>query len=211
MIVGSGLLASAMDDRPGVIFYAAGVSNALCVEPSEFARDKARLESTLARPGRLVYFSTTSEADSAYVRHKRDMERLIRQRGDFLICRCPNIAGKTPNPHTILNFLYARISRSEGFDCWALARRNIIDILDVREVVKWLLKNAHDEIVNVAAPFDYAILDIVAAFVELLGKRAYPRMIEKGDAPGIDTSRIADAPVDFSGDYLGSVLRKYYA
>jgi nucleoside-diphosphate-sugar epimerase len=212
MIIGSGMVASALDDRYSVVFYAAGVSNSGCTDEREYARDRARLESNLDRKGIFVYFSTASDTDSAYVRHKREMEALVKSRGDYLICRCSQIAGKTSNPHTVLNYLYARISRSEGFDYWTKARRNIIDVADVREITHWLLMNgAINETVNIAAPNDYSVVEIISAFEQLTGKNAYARPVDKGDAQRIDTSRIDGAPVDFSGDYLGQVLRRYYA
>jgi uncharacterized protein YbjT (DUF2867 family) len=212
VIVGSGMIATELDDRSGVVFYAAGVSNALCVDEDEYARDRERLRANLHRQGLFVYFSTASDLDSRYVQHKREMESLVKSRGEYLICRASNIAGKTSNPHTILNYLYARISRSEGFQCWSKARRNIIDVSDLREITHWLIRDgAVNETVNLAAPKDYSVPEIVAAFERLTLKKAYAKMVERGDATRLDVSRIEGAPVKFGADYLDRVLRKYYA
>jgi nucleoside-diphosphate-sugar epimerase len=211
MIIGSGVVASCLDDRPGVILYAAGVSNSRCEDADEFKRDRERLIDNLDRRGLFVYFSTCAAGDSTYVTHKRELEALVKERGDYLICRLPIVAGKTTNPHTLLNYLHSRIARSERFDLIPEARRNIIDTTDIGSIVKWLLKTgAENETVNVAAPMDYSMRQIVTAFEDLTGKRAYTR-----DHPGspdllIDVSRIKAAPMCWSGDYLGDVLRRYY-
>ena len=211
MIVGSGVVASCLDDRPGVILYAAGVSNSRCEDADEFKRDRERLIDNLDRRGLFVYFSTCAAGDSTYVTHKRELEALVKERGDYLICRLPIVAGKTTNPHTLLNYLHSRIGRSERFDLIPEARRNIIDTTDIGSIVKWLLKTgAENETVNVAAPMDYSMRQIVAAFEELTGKRAYTSEHPGSPDLPVDVSRIKEAPVCWSGDYLGDVLRRYY-
>lgn len=211
MIVGSGVVASSLDNWTGVILYAAGVSNSRCTDADEFKRDQDRLRAHLGRPGLLVYFSTCATGDSPYVIHKRELEAMVKERGDYLICRLPIVAGKTSNPHTLLNYVHSRVSRSERFDVMPLARRNVIDVLDLSRIVKWLIKEgAENEVVNVAAPFDYSMAQIVTAFEDLTGKKAYTREHPGGDSYDIDVSRIKDAPVYFGGDYLGDILRRYY-
>ena len=211
MIIGSGLVASGLHDMPGVVQYAAGVSNSRCEDAEEFERDKARLAANLSRPGLFVYFSTCTPAESAYVDHKRACEQLVQDRGDYLICRLPIVAGKTSNPHTLLNFLYSRIARSEKFDLIPEARRNIIDMIDVSTIVRWLIKNgAKDETVNVAAPMDYSMREIVGRFEALLNKPAIVKERSGGHEPRIDVARIADAPVCWDGEYLGDILWKRY-
>jgi hypothetical protein len=210
MIVGSGLIASAMSDRPGVIQYAAGVSNSGCTDPEEFKRDKGRLWSVMKRDGLFVYFSTCSSADSPYVAHKRACETMVMERGDYLICRLPIVAGTTTNPHTLLNLLRDRITRSEAFDLWPAARRNVIDVIDIRTIVQWLIGNARNETVNVAAPMDYSMREIVAAFEQLIGKPARVRIHEGGTAETLDVSRIADVPIHWGDSYLQDVLWKRY-
>jgi hypothetical protein len=211
MIVGSGLIARALADRSDAIQYAAGVSNSSCTDAEEFERDKTRLKAHLDRPGLFVYFSTCSAAQSDYVQHKRECEQMVQQRGDYLICRLPIVAGKTSNPHTLLNYLHSRVSRSEAFDLWPEARRNVIDVVDMGTIVRWLLKEgARDEVVNVAAPMDYSLREIVTAFEQLLEKPAKVRLHEGGEAQKLDVSRIAEAPVDWSGDYLGAILWRHY-
>jgi hypothetical protein len=210
MIVGSGLISTALVDRWDFIQYAAGVSNSQCTDEEEFSRDKERLNSHLPRGGRFVYFSTCSEADSMYVRHKRECEELVRSRGNYLICRLPIVSGKTTNPHTLLNYVHSRVQRSEKFDVWPAHRRNVIDIIDVGTIVRWLLKDSADETVNIAAPFDYSMAEIVSAFEQLMSKKAIVKLHEGAGGNKLDVERIYHAPVHWGNDYLSSTLWKHY-
>jgi len=144
MIIGSGLIAhafrTAYAQREDVCLYAAGVSNSACRDPHEFARERERLTAALNKSQAIdcfVYFGTCSVADpevqdTDYVRHKLAMEELVAAHPRHLILRLPQVAGTTPNPHTLLNYLYAHIARSEAFQLWLDARRNIIAIICMR-------------------------------------------------------------------------------
>jgi len=228
MIIGSGLIARAFEpfatQLDGACIYAAGVSNSSCVDPREFTREHLRVEKALhdTMPDSLfVYFSTCSVADpelqaSAYVNHKRAMEGLARMRPRHLILRLPQLAGRTPNPHTLLNFLYARITRSERFQVWSGACRNIIDVDDVARIVLDLLQSEHacGETVNVANGTSFPVAAIVASMEYVLGRRAVFDTIDRGDSYPIDIRRIGAAlqrcSIDFSPTYLRDVISKYY-
>jgi nucleoside-diphosphate-sugar epimerase len=168
-----------------------------------------------------LYFSTCSVEDpavreSAYVRHKFAMEHLVRQRDRHLILRLPQLAGNTPNPHTLLNHLYARIVRSERFAVWRGATRNIIDVDDVARIVTDLVvsENACGETINVANSHSYGIPEIVRSIEEVVGHKAIFDIIDRGAGYTIDIDRIQAAlhrcRVSFPEDYLPRVIRKYY-
>ena len=153
MLIGSGLLANAFSadflHREDVCIYAAGVSNSSCTNAHEFVRERQRLVEALRQTRHVdafVYFGTCSVADPEvrdmpYVQHKLAMERMVSRHPRSLILRLPQVAGKTPNPHTLLNYLYARISRSESFQLWSKAKRNIIDVSDVAVITQHLIVN----------------------------------------------------------------------
>lgn len=227
-VIGSGLIAQAFkkfeQGFPDVCIYAAGVSNSACVDENEFARERTRLcramEETPA-PYSIIYFGTCSVADSdvldtVYVKHKLEMESLVAGRENYLICRLPQLAGKTPNPNTLLNYLYARISRSEAFTLWGNAERNIIDVEDVARIVNELLseRDLQNAIVNIANPVNYSIYEIVKRMEEVVGKRAIFNISARGKHYSIDTvvlQRMAmRVGIEFDKDYLGRVLDKYY-
>lgn len=226
MIIGSGLIASAFsrhaDKLAHACLYAAGVSNSSCRVDSEFVRERQRLQTAITHAGSrlLIYFSTCSIEDpwsqtSPYIAHKREMEVLVRQHRRFLIVRLPQVAGRTPNPHTLLNHLYARISRSEQFELWTRAKRNIIDVDDVACLVMELLsEGAAAETINVANPVNTSTLDIVRAFEHVTRRIAVCHALDLGGEYMIDVARIQTAiqrcDIRFDETYLLRTLTKYY-
>ena len=227
MIVGSGLVASAMRvalTANNYCVFAAGVSNSSCTDISEFSRERVRLTEALAshaETDRFVYFGTCSVSDpgavkSVYVQHKLAMEALVRDHPRHLILRLAQVAGHTPNPHTLLNFLYARISRSEKFSVWERSMRNILDIDDIATLVGHLVlrEGAVGETINVANPASNPVSDIVAALEKVVGKPAIFETRASGSSYSIDCTRIEPAiresGVDLQGNYLERVLKKYY-
>lgn len=228
MVIGSGLIAhafrTAYSQREDVCIYAAGVSNSGCSDAHEFARERERLTAALQQAHRLdafVYFGTCSVADpemqnNPYVQHKLAMERLVAAFPRHLILRLPQVAGKTPNPHTLLNFLYGRISRSEAFTLWRNALRNIIDVADVAAIAGCLIADGSTRNItlNVANPISYPMADIVSAMEKAVGKRAIYEVTERGSGYPIDVCAILPvldaAGVKFGDDYLERVIGKYY-
>lgn len=228
MIIGSGLLArafaQAFSQREDVCIYAAGVSNSSCTDTHEFARERQRLVDALEQAMHVdafVYFGTCSVADpeacnTPYVHHKLAMEQIVYTHPRNLILRLPQVAGKTPNPHTLLNFLYARISRSECFTLWSKAKRNIIDVVDVADIAQQLMTNnsLRNVTLNIANVVNYSMVEIVTTMERLVGKRAVYDLIERGSDYAIDTSAIfpvlEKAGVKFGNDYLEKVINRYY-
>jgi nucleoside-diphosphate-sugar epimerase len=168
-----------------------------------------------------VYFSTCSIDDPSlqgnrYVSHKRELEKLVRERDRYLVVRLPQVAGDTPNPHIILNYLYARISRSERFDLWRFATRNVIDIDDAVRIVQDLVFEEHAcrETINVANTRNSTMFEIVAAFEQVTNHHALYNLIDRGTAYSVDTSRIAASihrcRVVFDETYLIRTIEKYY-
>jgi nucleoside-diphosphate-sugar epimerase len=228
MIIGSGLLARAFDPYASrldnAVIYAAGVSNSSCRDAQEFERDRSRLNDTLTKivDDRLfIYFSTCSIDDPwsrerAYTRHKFALETQVRRRRNSFIVRLPQVAGKTANPHTLLNFLYARISRSERFDLWRNATRNIIDVADVARIVVELLSNESvaGETFNIANAQNSSLTDIVRTMEITTSRHAIYNDLDEGGDYAIDTTRSADAAsrcgIAFGDDYLLRTIQKYY-
>lgn len=228
MLIGSGLLARAFaptfSQREDVCIYAAGVSNSSCVDAHEFARERQRLADAMQQmrhADAFVYFGTCSVTDpevrdTPYVQHKLAMEQLVSEHPRNLVLRLPQVAGKTPNPHTLLNFLHARISRSEAFRLWSKAKRNIIDVDDMASIACQLIADAsvRNATLNIANPESNTMADIVSAMESAIGKRAIYDIEERGSEYYIDTRVmlpvVKKATVKFGDDYLERVINKYY-
>jgi nucleoside-diphosphate-sugar epimerase len=228
MIIGSGLLASALrvpfQQRDDVCIFAAGVSNSSCTNLAEFERDRARLMASLntaADMAAFVYFGTCSVDDpevrhTHYVQHKLAMEQLVAKHPHALILRLPQLAGNTSNPHTLLNFLYARIARGEAFSVWRNAYRNIIDVKDVATLTGLLIDDAAMRrcTLNLANPDSYVMQDIVRAMEQVVGKPAIYDVLERGYHYQIDVavmlSILSKTDIIFDNHYLNRVLSKYY-
>lgn len=228
MIVGSGLLAKAFspyfESSRSVCIYAAGVSNSNCCDPYDFNREKVRVKNALALGDDaqvFVYFSTCSIYDpemegALYVKHKLAMESLVGTKKNHIIFRLPQVAGNTPNPHTLLNYLYSRIKRSERFNIWINARRNIIDVDDVASICNILIskKAVTGKILNIANPYNYNVVEIVNVFERVLKKKAFYARVRKGSGYNIDITHLQtvldQSNVVFDTRYLERVVEKYY-
>lgn len=229
MIVGTGMLAKAFAPRfaddSDVLVYAAGVSNSGCTDEREFAREHASFERSVGQPGAqriVVYFSTCSVEDPAaggapYVRHKLEMESRVREQPRHLLLRLPQVAGRTPNPHTLLNYLHARIARSERFALWVNARRNVIDLDDVVATVVAVFARggvARGSMLSIASPFSHSAREVVAAMERVTGKRAIFDEVARGSSYAVDVEPVLPlfvaAGIRFDDGYLDRVVRKYY-
>jgi nucleoside-diphosphate-sugar epimerase len=191
----------------------------------DFAREKKLLLETISqnRSKKIVYFSTCSIEDpdlkeTAYIKHKSHMESLIRENAlHYQIFRLSNLAGRTTNPHTILNFFYFHIAANKPFEVWANSERNIIDVEDIFSMSDYLL--AHNlfpnQVVNMANPKNYPVLEIVRSIEEFSGKKAIFTKVSKGATFKIDTSLITPVceglHIEFGVQYLHQLLKKYYS
>lgn len=133
MIIGRGNIASAINDRDDVTFFASGVSNSEEIRTSEFNREKDLLLSQ-DKERHLVYFSSLSiyYNSNEYNKHKKRMEQLVRDTfKSYTIVRVEVIAWGR-NPTTIHNVFRQK-----------LCAGNSIEIKDTTRYVleKWEFQN----------------------------------------------------------------------
>ncbi len=226
MVIGHGLIARTFaryQDRSDILLFASGVSNSREMSEDAFAREWHMLQTTIRQhPTSLfVYFGTTSVDDpdvmrSPYVQHKRQCEEIVQGgREQFLIFRLPQLVGRTPNPHTITNFLSRCIHLEEPFDLWARSVRYLIDIDDVEKIVTTIIEQRR--LVNQVLPVvscPSTIPEIVRVLEMIIGKKARYRRLEKGAEYTLDHTlahKIAeDIGIQFDDGYVERILRKYY-
>jgi nucleoside-diphosphate-sugar epimerase len=229
MIIGSGFIANSFmhlyQNDASVNIFASGTSNSSNTNTHDFKREYHLIEKILKDDianSKLVYFSTCSILNqnvseiTPYIQHKIDMEKLVSTHPNYLIIRLPNIAGRSLNQNTLLNFLCSKIKHQEIFDLWLDAYRNIIDIDDVVNLSRQAIESSSFEntSINIANPNNYQISEIVKEMEALIGKSAICNDIKKGSKYEIDIepiqSLITSLKVDFGPDYLASTLLKYY-
>lgn len=228
MVIGKGLVANAFDryikdDR--YLVFASGVSNSANKDEAHFEREANLLAEALQknREKVFIYFSTCSLYDPLlvgrpYVKHKLSMENMIKEQHDhFHIFRVSNLAGKTNNPHTVLNFFYQHITSGTAFQIWKYAARNIIDIDDAVTICDYIIRNDLfvNETINIANPHNYPVMFIIETLERVLGKRGGYDMIEKSSIPEINTETIKPVidvlNIQFDEGYLHRTLKKFYS
>jgi nucleoside-diphosphate-sugar epimerase len=228
MVLGSGLVANGFrecQDDENCLVFASGVSNSANTDTGAFEREANLLRKSLQQHAEklFVYFSTCSIYDpslqaSPYVNHKLAMEAIVQEfHGDYRIFRISNLAGKTNNPHTVLNFFAQHILSGDFFSLWKNASRNIIDLQDAVAICDYLIQNKlfKNEVVDVANPVNYPVLQIIRVMEEILGEKGNYELIEKGYDPKINTLPIqpflSELKIPFDKGYLIKTLTKYYA
>ena len=134
-IIGHGDIASILEPREGVLFFASGVSNSSEERESEYQREKDLLLQQ-DRESRLVYFGSLSifYNDTRYSRHKREMEDLVRAEFPrYCIVRIGNITwGK--NPHTLINHFRHQEEMGEPIQIQDTERY----VVDQDELLHWI-------------------------------------------------------------------------
>ena len=226
-IIGSGFIAKNLSFNKkkfkNHVLYARGVSNSLCLNNSDFTKDKKLLVSTINKTKSdkiLVYISTCSITDPSrknkkYVKFKQELEKIIIEKvKKYLIVRLPEVLGKNKNPHTVINFLMRKIKKSEKFNLWENASRNIIDVSDVKKILLCFLINKHkNQIINIANTKFYKITYIVQILEKILKKKAI--FIEKKIGSSkwpVNLSKtkrsLKSSGIKFNKNYLERIIKK---
>jgi len=135
LIVGNGDIASVLPDKKNRLFFASGVSNSQEKRESEYMREKILLLKQ-DRKSHIVYFSSLAVlyGDTRYVRHKQEMESLIKlEFPRYTIMRLGNITWGT-NPHTLINFFRRQLKAGKPIEIKNTYRY----IIDKDEFLHWL-------------------------------------------------------------------------
>ena len=229
MIIGSGLIAKAFqgdfedDDRH--LIFASGVSNSGETNLTKFAREEDLLTKTIyqIQNKKLIYFSTCSIYDpdlqeSPYVLHKLKMEKLVERCPSYLIVRAPQVIGKSTNPFTLCNFLHSSILTQKPINIWGNSRRHLIDIEDLRDLVRYFLldEERHNEAIDIAVIESVSPLELIQRFENILGKSAIYTLTNKGNAFEFDFQHCLIALKSLGRHlptrdvYLDTTIKKYY-
>ncbi|HRO85738.1 MAG TPA: NAD-dependent epimerase/dehydratase family protein [Niabella sp.] len=228
MVIGKGLVAKVFetyktDNR--FLIFASGVSDSTNTDKNAFDREKRLLIKSMKEHEEkiFIYFSTCSIYDTVlsktpYVLHKLEMERVISAlHKRYHIFRVSNLAGRSPNPHTVLNFFVQHILSGTPFFLWNNASRNIIDADDAFLICNYILQesNSYKRVTNIANTANYDVKVIVREIELFFQKKGNYTFVENFSHPEIDVSAIQSIismlNIKFDNDYLKKVINKYYA
>jgi hypothetical protein len=113
-IVGSGSIASVIEDREGFTFFACGESNRFEFSQQRAGNEMLRFCRFIHEPTMLVYFSglniyyKDSVKRNDYTQHKLNMEAFVKKQDNYCIIRLGSIMWGD-NPNTLLNALKSKI------------------------------------------------------------------------------------------------------
>ena len=241
-IVGGGFLATHLRSidhlHSDTVVFAAGVSGSYGAAQADFDRDAELVYRSIVdcqRTGRrLAYFSTSSVGmygvrvsvgredgpvfpTSSYGRHKLAMEAVIAHAGiDYLILRLAYPVGPGQRAHQFLPSLVGQV-RAGSVRIHRGARRDVIDVADVVELVGALLSSgASREIVNVASGHAIPVERIVARLEERLDAAVRRQYVDVPVEPSVSVAKLRRlAPcaerMGFSDTYHESVIDRYLA
>jgi nucleoside-diphosphate-sugar epimerase len=227
MVIGGGLMAQAFQrykDNDSVLMFASGVSSSKFCTVYDCAREEDLLREALDGCDSkilFVYFSSCSIAssnltDDIYHTHKKKMENIIQMNAKrYTIFRLPNVVGSIVNLDTLFYYLVNKVKFQREFDLWSGAKRNIIDIDDVVNIVNNIIDNGFfaNEIINVANLNDVTVDEIVNEISRYLGIDAKYSIIMHNDNYHIDTIKIEPIikklGLDFDSNYLKNMIKKY--
>lgn len=226
VIIGNGLIARAfvwLASDKKILVFASGVSNSNEENPLLFNQERQLLIDAVNNfPNRtVIYFGSCSIYDPSlshkpYVKHKKDMEILLSEIApSYHVFRLPLVVGKSDNPNTLTNYLYLNIINGISFNVWKHAKRYLIDVDDIYDIVEQIIKNNFTENEAIDIAFNqYSVIDIIQMLEKITHKKALYTIVDKGVPYPIDTSKIESLLPDIrpicDETYLEKILQKYY-
>ena len=131
--------------------------------------------------------------------------------------RLPNVAGKTKNPNTLINFVYNCAQREQKIDIQLKASRYLIEVADIFSYMDKLIVGEAElnKTVNLIIAEKLSVLQIVESFEGHLGKNIEKEILSNA---GSDYLLELDNVFNKYGicnlingkEYLDSLIDKYY-
>ncbi|MDF9787844.1 hypothetical protein [Polynucleobacter sphagniphilus] len=219
-IVGTGLIAKAFQSglknfhNSEWVIFASGVSNSQENDPEPFAREKELLNS-LTKGRRIVYFSTCSvnispEYHTKYIKHKIQIENELNKKRDLVI-RLPNVVGKNGNNKNIINYFINSIINEKIIPIQKEAKRNIIGINEVFNIVNILIDNKCSGIYEIGDVSSYKIIEIIKVIEDILEKKAKTAFVTGGYSIPVDLKKTMAVIPNYNNFFEKGYIRKILA
>ena len=226
-VIGNGMIAKSFKkgnfSNINCTIFASGVSNSKCTNKELFLREENLLRREIEKSinqNYFIYFGTCSIYDkdlqnSKYVLHKINMENIVLKQPNGLIFRLPQLAGYNASPHNFLSSIKFAAETGKTFTVWENARRNIIDVEDVKNIALNLINNNifENRKINIANKNSFYVKDIIKAFEKVLQLNINTSYLKKGCSYDIDISKISFLIKDYNMEtieYIEKLIKKYY-
>ena len=230
-IYGSGFLAKNLKkiNIPNKFFiYAAGVSNSNLKNKKEFLREVNQFKKILNKthPKKtFVYISSLSVENKSlkkdpYVQNKIKIEKILKKKfKNYLIIRLPQIVGKNSNKNTLTNAINESLLKDRTFSVWRGSKRNLIDIEDIKFILKKLFNNFKENkrVINIFNQKSIDMVKLLKIFSSLLQIKINIKITKKNNK-NINLKNLKKdtlLPKDYykrlkKRDYIERIIRKYY-
>lgn len=229
-IIGNGFIAKNLKKaklkfHDNYIIYAAGISNSktknkinLKKERDKFIKFTKNLNSSKI----IIYISSLSVIDKSlkkddYVKNKLFIENFLKsKKKNFIIIRFTQVVGFNKNPNTLTNFFFNNIKNKKKFIFWANTKRNLIDIKDVQNIFRKIVKKKFigSKIINIQNPVSINTKKIIDIFSKILKQKPnFKKLFNKKNSNHLYTSK--NKSNEFSNffkkiNYNEKLLIKYY-
>ena len=210
-----------------IFIYAAGVSNSNSKNVKDYKREIAQIKKVVKKINNkiFVYISSLSVENKKlkndkYIKNKLKIEKIVKKScKKYLIIRLPQIVGINNNKHTLTNSLYNNILKNKQLSIWKGSVRNLIDIDDIKKILKKYFNNKYKlcSTINIFNPYSVDVIYLVKIFGHLLNKKIKFKLINKINKNINLKSIIRETllPLNYykdikNKDYIKKVLKKYY-
>ena len=210
-----------------IFIYAAGISNSNSKNVKDYKREIAQIKKVVKKINNkiFVYISSLSVENKKlkndkYIKNKLKIEKIVKKScKKYLIIRLPQIVGINNNKHTLTNSLYNNILKNKQLSIWKGSVRNLIDIDDIKKILKKYFNNKYKlcSTINIFNPYSVDVIYLVKIFGHLLNKKIKFKLINKINK-NINLKSIKREtllPLNYykdikNKDYIKKVLKKYY-
>lgn len=210
-----------------IFIYAAGISNSNSKNIKDYKREIAQIKKVVKKINNkiFVYISSLSVENKKlkndkYIKNKLKIEKIVKKScKKYLIIRLPQIVGINNNKHTLTNSLYNNILKNKQLSIWKGSVRNLIDIDDIKKILKKYFNNKYKlcSTINIFNPYSVDVVYLVKIFGHLLNKKIKFKLINKINK-NINLKSIKREtllPLNYykdikNKDYIKKVLKKYY-
>ncbi len=229
-VIGNGFIAKNLKKaklkfKDDYIIYAAGISNSKTKNKDNLKRERTKFIKFIKNLNSskiLIYISSLSVVDKSlkkdnYIQNKLFIENFLKlNRKKFIIVRLTQVVGFNKNPNTLTNFFFNNIKNKKEFIFWTNTKRNLIDIKDVQNIFRKIVKKKfiRNKIINIQNPVSINTKKIIDIFSKILKQKPnFKKLFNKRNSNHLYTSK--NNSNEFSNffkkiNYNEKLLIKYY-